>query len=175
MARIHIIDIEDPNDEDKSNPPACRDVDLRLEYELRHLFRLMGTFGLFHHSKNTSGLSSDYWQACLGRLQTIYCIIVQMILWLNVIRSIVGVVWTDEDTPSFSILAFIYFVWVTNGAINCSIWYWICSSRNLDNILAYWQNFCQSSEASFQLDTRLELGWVRKRFVVAIVCSVFIL
>lgn len=138
---------------------------LDLCYEFRHLFRVMGIFGLYHTPKSWR-IKSDQslWKPAVYSLQRVYCFMMQISQWFNVIRIIVGI-WLVEDgimDTSEVVLKVATGIWSLQCAINSCIWYCLCCTDKLPSIFEFWQQHCQTAQASREFGTRLPTFCTRR-------------
>ena len=167
MAKIHIDvmdqtapqvrSIETPIDEEKAE-------DFNLERELRLLHRTMAVFGMYFAPK-TPGSSRGLRDVITRYSQQLYCIVIQVLLWLNGFRLIISFWFGDELCldPKFTPIKIMMCAWCFQCALNNSIWYHLCSTRKLHHLFRYWQERCQSSNASRMMGTCMEVSWIRRR------------
>ncbi|XP_072016931.1 uncharacterized protein [Amphiura filiformis] len=153
--------------------------DFSLAHELRHFFRMMGIFGLYYTPKSWQKRScTSNWNLFLYKMHQTYCFLIQLILWLNCIRIIVGFWVGDEASLQYKFIALkiTFSIWNFQSAVNATIWYCLCATDKLPNIIDMWQTYCQSSYSSQLFGTSLPAKCVRKsiRVVLAIAsCIIF--
>ena len=153
--------------------------DASLRYELRHYFRVMGIFGLYFTPKKWQENSCTWIRPFLYKIHRLYCFIVQIILWFNVIRIVVGF-WIDEQQyrqQNYIFLKVTFALWNMQSAVSGSIWFWLCCTDKLPNILHMWQTYCQSSPESRYFQMVLPSKCIRAaaRAVLAIALSTIML
>ena len=136
-------------------------TDLGLADTLKPIFRTMSIFGMFHTPKRwqKSCISSE--TRWLNSLQKFYCVLIQVLLWLQAFRMIISVWVGDEPSldPKWTVLEFICGLYFLQGAINCSLWFYICCTDQLPNIVNYWEEFCHNNIFNLPLD----VSWIRRR------------
>ncbi|XP_072050935.1 uncharacterized protein [Amphiura filiformis] len=168
MAKIHIglpeevvvIDItQAPNNGNLPEEDDNDDVNLRREF--RYIFKVMAILGLYHTPKSwrkseMAGNLND----TLHRLHRFYCLFIQIILYLNGIRTLVGFWFVENRLIAMQIVAGTY--WFL-GAVTSSIWYHICNTDKLPEIFSMWQTNCQSSKMSQCFGTSINIGFIRRK------------
>ena len=156
------------------NNEKLKDVD--LVYELRHIFRVMGVFGLYHTPKRWRIKSKQFsCSAALYKFHRVYCFLVQILQWLSVIRYIVSI-WVGEESTLDSskiVLKITLCLWCLQTAVNSTIWYCLCCSDKLPTIFDFWQKNCQSSPASREFGTSLPTSCTQTFIKVVLVGSCF--
>ena len=156
------------------NDEKLKDVD--LVYELRHLFRVMGVFGLYHTPKRWRAKNSQSsYNKAFYKFHRFYCFLVQLLQWLTVLRYIVSFWVGDESTLDSStiVLKTTLCIWCLQVAVNSTIWYCLCCSDKLPNVFDFWQKNCQSSPASREFGTNLRPSCTRTFIRIVLVCSCF--
>lgn len=154
--------------------PVQKNNDVTLKHELRYVFWVMGVFGLYHTPKAWREKSS----VAVYYAHQFYCIFIQLLLWLNGIRMVVGFWYGDE---SFLAIKITVGAWYFECAFNSSIWYWICRTNKMPYIMNLWQSRCQSSPESRLFNTAITSASFRRRMVmilmggIAFISSNFIL
>ena len=138
-----------------------KDAKCDLKHELRYVLRLMAAFGLYY--------PPNKWRKsgkCFQRTQRIYCLLIQLLLWLNVLKTITGL-WVVDKIMAMQITMC---AWWFLCAANSSIWFYICSTDKLPNIVNLWQTHCQSSTDSHTFGTSVDVKFVRRRILIILLC-----
>ena len=68
--------LKSPQNDDKERE------DVNLVYECRHIFRVMGMFGLYHTPKLWRIKDLVKWNKAFYKCHKIYCFLVQILQWL---------------------------------------------------------------------------------------------
>ena len=142
-----------------------RNKEVTLKHELRYVFWAMGVFGLYHTPKAWRERSSF----TVYYAHKFYCLIIQLLLWLNGIRMVVGLWFGDE---SFFAMKITVGAWYFQCAFNASIWYWICRTNKMPFIMNLWQSCCQSSPESRLFNTAITSASFRRRMVVILMGAI---
>ena len=158
--------------------PHSTNENFDLAYEFRHIFRVMGVFGLYHTPKRWR-MKSDQrsWKIALYKLLKIYCLLIQISQWFNVIRIGVGI-WIFEEgsmDTNAVVLKVAVGIWCLQCAANSSIWYCLCCTDKLPNIFEFWQKYCQSPQESSEFGTRLPTFRTRRFMGFVLAGSVLML
>ena len=176
MAKIYIESMDRSPGVGERAKDFCEKDDFCLQFELRHLFRTMAVFGLHHPLKAPKCFNSCI-QAFTTYVQKGYCILIQIILWLNVIRLVVSF-WIGDAAslnPDLFAVKLLMCVWSLQCAVNSTIWYFLCCSRKLQDLMQFWQTNCQSSIASYVLGTSIPVKWVRRKIrIMFAICMIII-
>ena len=151
--------VDNDNDDDDKNSVNLRDV-------YRPIFRMMAVFGVYHTPKSwrkqdgSDGTGDSYTTI----LQRFYCRLIQLFLFLNSIRSTIGLWYVEQRLLAMQIVVSL---WLFHCTSNAFIWYRICTTDKLPALFDLWQNHCQSSPNSRVFGTSLNIGSVRRRrFVI---------
>ena len=141
----------------------------RLAHELRPILRTMGVFGIYHTPKRWLGDDKSTWRYRLHLLHKCYCLVMQLLLWFNVVRMLYDIL----KTPHLDPVQLSYEAFFVECALNSTIWYYICSTDRLPDCIQFWQEYCQSSKDSKNLGISLDVSWLRRRLRVALCICIF--
>ena len=173
ISTVNMDEISVPKSPQNDNKER-EDVD--LVHEFRHIFRLMGVFGLYHTPKLWRIKNSrSTWNKNLYKCHQMYCFLVQILQWFGVIRFVISF-WTGEKTTldsSLVVLKVTICIWCLQSAVNSTVWYYLCCSDKLPNIFDFWQKNCQSSPASREFGTSLPASCIQTLIKIVLVCSCF--
>ncbi len=138
------------------------DFNVNLRKEFRPIFRTMAVFGLYYtprswHTEDANDGSGNPYAILLQRL---YCHVIQILIFFNAVKSTIGLFYVEPRLFAMQITAT---VWWLLCAINCLVWYYICSTDKLPALFDLWQTHCQSSPKSRCFETALSNAFVRQR------------
>ena len=136
---------------------------ISLLHELQPIFNMMSVFELYHTPKRWIKSSESNWYLFVRHLHKYYCVFMQLLLWFNVVRTIAGIWIGNEVNAQWTSMRLTAAAWLLVCAISSSIWYYICNTNQLPNLVDFWQRYCQSSKDSNTLGISLDVHWLRRR------------
>lgn len=152
--------------------------DLGLASELKPLFRTMSIFGLYHTPKRWQESRTSSKAKLLYSFQKFYCVLIQIVLWLQAFRMIISLWVGDEPSldPKWTTLEFIGGLYFLQCAINSTLWFYICCTDQLPNAVSYWEKFCHSSRlTNNMLNKSLDATWIQRRIRILLGGGIFII
>ncbi len=147
-----------------------RDVNLR--YELRHFIRVMGVFGLYHTPKSWQESNPHSLYRYLHRAHRIYCVAILALLFLNGVKTVIGIWYSNGDYLALQVTLSGYWF---QCAANTAIWLYICCHDQLPEIFDFWQRHCQSSRESKVFGTSIGYPCIRRRIRITLTLTVVLI